>query len=272
MSDDDSNVETTAEHMGHDVVDVTIDGAIGHVVLNRPKAMNAITVALGARLEQALIDLADKVNVIVIRGAGGNFSVGGDFRELERLRADGAEALRPLFENFGRACATIADLPVPVVAAVEGYAMAGGFELMQACDVAFVHAEAKIADNHANFGQVPGGGGSQRLPRIVGTQRALGHILGGDRISGAQAVEWGLAYRCLPAADFDGAVHEFAARLADKDRTALSKIKSLVYEGMALPLGDGLALELAAVVEHVGGGAAGAGIEQFTKQGKRDEA
>lgn len=241
------------------------DGAVGHILLNRPRAMNAITVELGLRLEQALKDLAGSVHVIVVRGAGGDFSVGGDFRELERLRAEGPGALAPLFDNFGRACASIPGLPVPVVAAVEGHAMAGGFELMQACDVALVSADAKIADNHANFAQIPGGGGSQRLPRLAGRQRALGHILSGERLTGEEAVAWGLAYRSFPPGDFEAGVAGFAAALAAKDRDVLGKIKRLVHEGLAMPLDDGLALERAMVIEHVGGGSAGAGIAGFTR-------
>jgi enoyl-CoA hydratase/carnithine racemase len=219
------------------------------VLLDRPDAMNAISVELGAQLEQTLARLAGEVSVIVIRGAGGNFSVGGDFKQMQQLRARGAEALTPLFANFGRACASIETLPVPVVAVVEGYAMAGGFELMQACDIVLVHENAVMSDTHLNFAQIPGGGGTQRLPRLVGRQRALAHILTGDRLSGQQAVEWGLAYKCLPANGFDEAVAEFVANLAKKDRTALGKAKSLVYQGLRVV--DGLELERRTVVDHV---------------------
>lgn len=247
------------------VVTTGEDGPVGHIVLNRPEAMNAITVELGEQLERALRSLARTATVIVIRGAGGNFSVGGDFKELARLRESGPDALRPLFENFHRACNTIAELPVPVVAVVEGYAMAGGFELMQASDIALVRADAKLADNHANYGQIPGGGGSQRLPRLIGRQRALGHILSGERITGRQAAEWGLAYRSFETEEFTDGVDAFVARLAEKDRTALGKIKRLVRRGLTMAEADGLAMELNAVVEHVGGDAAGSGIASFTE-------
>ncbi|MFE2996906.1 enoyl-CoA hydratase/isomerase family protein [Nocardia sp. NPDC059246] len=249
------------------VVTTRVEGVVGYATLDRAEAMNAITVDLGAQLERALRALAAEVNVIVVRGAGGNFSVGGDFHELERLRAEGAAALRPLFENFGRACAAIAELPVPVVAVVEGYAMAGGFELMQACDVALVRSDAKLADNHANFGQIPGGGGSQRLPRLVGRQRALGHILSGERLSGTQAEQWGLAYRSFAPEEFEDGVRTFVTRLAGVERAALAGIKRLVYQGLRLPLEDGLAMELDTVIGHVAGDSAGAGISTFT-QGK----
>lgn len=254
---------TGASSDQHGVVRTRVSGAIGHVLLNRPDAMNAVTVELGQELEKAFDELAGSVTTIVVRGAGGNFSVGGDFHELQALRAEGPAALAPLFENFGRACSRIAELPVPVVCLVEGYAMAGGFELMQSCDIALVSSDAKIADNHANFAQVPGGGSSQRLPRLVGRQRALGHVLSGDRLSGAQAAEWGLAYKSFPAEEFETGAEQFVERLAYKDRTALSKIKRLVYEGLRMPLEQGLQLERSTVVEHVCGGAAREGIRGF---------
>jgi enoyl-CoA hydratase/carnithine racemase len=251
-------------------VAVRVEGRIGHILLNRPGAMNAITVELARQLAAALPELAERVAVIVIRGAGGNFCVGGDFHELQRLRADGPAALLPLFEGFAAVCAAIAELPVPVVAAVEGYAMAGGFELMQACDIAVVRADAVLADNHVNFGQIPGGGGSQLLPRLVGRQRALGHLLTGERVSGAQAAEWGLAYRSLPADEFEAGVAALLDRVAAKDPVALRKIKNLVYRGSGMPLPAGLAMELASVVEHVVSDGAGAEITAFTK-GARHE-
>lgn len=246
---------------------VSIEGAVGTITLDRPEAYNAITIALAQALGRALRTLGDDpaVNVIVIRGAGGNFSVGGDFKELERLRADGVEAMRELFESFRAACQTIAAVQVPVIAAVEGYALAGGFELMQAADIALVHEDAKLGDNHTNFGQVPGGGSSQRLPRLVGRQRALGLILTGDRLTARQAVEWGLAYRALPAESFDAEVDALAARLAGKSREALERCKRLVHDGLGRRLDEGLELELAAVLEHLQSDTAAQGIESFTR-------
>ena len=243
-----------------------VDGAVGHVVLNRPAAMNAITIDLATGLERALVELAPQVNVIAIRGAGGNFSVGGDFKELGALRERGPDAMAELFAAFGRACDRVGEVDVPVVAIVEGYAMAGGFELMQASDIALVAEEARLADNHSNFGQVPGGGGSQRLARLVGRQRASAHILTGERLSGRDAAAWGLAYRAVPAAELDGAAAELLETLAGKSREAQARTKRLIRDGLEQPLADGLALERRVVVEHLTGDAAGAGIESFTNR------
>ena len=156
-----------------------------------------------------------------------------------------------LFAAFGRACELIARLPVPVIAAVEGHALAGGFELMQSCDVVLVRDDARIGDHHTRFAMIPGGGGTQRLPRLVGRQRALSLILTGDSLTGAEAVAWGLAYRSAPADSFDQLVTETAERLAAKDRRSVAAIKGLVADGLELPLAEGLAQEREAVVEHL---------------------
>jgi enoyl-CoA hydratase/carnithine racemase len=240
------------------------DARVAHVLLNRPHARNAITVALAEGLRDVLGAAARTADVIVIRGAGGHFSAGGDFHEVSRLRAEGPASLRRLFETFIGACELIAELPVPVVAAVEGYAMAGGFELVQSVDIALVRDDAVLADNHVNFGMIPGGGGSQRLPRIVGLPRALGHIMTGERLTGAEAAAWGLVYRAVPAAEFEPALDALVANLAAQDGVALARVKHLVRTGLRGSLTDGLASEVEASLVHLGGGQAGAGIGRFT--------
>ena len=204
--------------------------------------MNAITVALGRELERAVRRLGDEARVIVIRGAGGNFCVGGDFHELERLRNAGEGALAELFDSFRAACAAVREVPVPVIGAVQGNAMAGGFELLQACDIAIVADDARLADNHANFGQVPGGGGSQRLPRIVGRQRALAHMLTGDRLTGSEAAAWGLAYRAVPADALETTVDEI--RKAGGQAHASGMHTALVIAGLGLAAASALAFAL----------------------------
>jgi enoyl-CoA hydratase/carnithine racemase len=259
-------------------VTATVNGAqvlvrraerVGYLTLNRPEAMNAITVRLGAELEAGVRELAPLVDVIVIRGAGGNFCVGGDVPELDRLRGQGREALGELFLAFRRALTAIAEVSVPVLAVVEGNAVAGGFELIQACDLAVVAADARLADIHARFGQIPGGGSTQRLPRIVGQPRALGLILTGDRISGAEAASWGLVYRAVPGDRLDQEVSELVARLIGGSRAALAASKRLVREAAGLPLEEGLDRELAAVLDHLVGPAGDAAVAAFTARGGR---
>ncbi|MHC1563351.1 enoyl-CoA hydratase/isomerase family protein [Actinomycetospora sp. C-140] len=244
-----------------DVVLTRLDGEVGHVVLNRPHARNAITIALADGVHDALVDLAGRARVIVVRGAGGHFCAGGDVEEVTRLGA--SDELRGLFDAFHRACSVVATLPVPVVAAVEGSATAGGFELAQAADVVVVRDDALLADNHARLGQVPAGGGSQRLPRLLGAQRALTHILLGERLSGTEAVALGLAWRSAPAAGFEALVDDVVARLLRADPAATARTKALVHEGLRGSLEDGLARETEVVLEHLADPAVSARLQGF---------
>lgn len=261
--------DSTLAAAAETVVLTEVSDGVGTITLNRPDRMNAITVELGARLHLALIETAARAKVIVVRGSGGNFCAGGDFHELERLRAVGREAMAPLFANFRAACDLIGELPVPVICAVEGYATAGGFELAQAADIVLVHENAVLADIHSKYGQVPGGGSTQRLARLVGRQRALAHILTGDRLSADDAVTWGLAYRKYSADEFDSGVASFAQKLAARDPSALSTTKRLVYQGLSASLADGLSLEFEAVLDHLAKPSAGAGIGSFTTGSNR---
>jgi enoyl-CoA hydratase/carnithine racemase len=247
------------------VVQRRIADGVAQITLNRPERMNAVTVELAVQLEGALRDLSAEptVNVIVIRGAGRNFCAGGDVSEVERLRSDGPAQLRTLFDAFRRACDVIAVVDVPVVAAVEGVAMAGGFELMQAADIVIVSNDAKVADSHINFGMIPGGGSTQRLPRLVGRQIASGLLLSGDCLSGLDAVRIGLAYRSFAPDDFDSGMQDFVTRLAARDRTATVAIKKLVSRALSCSLGEGLDDEIAAVVKHV----ADHGVDELRRVG-----
>lgn len=250
-------------------VAVSAEAGIGRITLDRPDQLNAVNVELGVELQRAIRRLGDDptVNVILIRGAGGNFCAGGDFAEVERLREQGPDALRTLFVAFRDACDAIADVDVPVVVAVEGVAAAGGFELLQAADVVLVSDEARIADNHVRFGMIPGGGSTQRLPRLVGSQQAMGLLLSGDRLSGVDAVRLGLAYRCFPQSEFDNATEQFVTTMAGRERSALVAIKRLVVAGMRKPLAAGLDDELDAVVTHISQGAGRNGASAFSRRG-----
>src|SRR5882757_8832961 len=156
---------------------------------------------------------------------------------------------------------------VPVVAAVEGVAAAGGFELMQAADVVLVSDDARISDNHIRFGMIPGGGSTQRLPRLIGRQRAMGVLLSGDRLSGADAVRLGLAYRSFPRDRFDDEIELFVSAMAGRDRGALTAIKHLVTSGLGLPVAAGLDDEITAVVRHISEGAGRNGASAFSERG-----
>ncbi len=202
-----------------------VQGGVAHLLLNRPAARNTITLGLARALHDALSDAAVYADLIVLRGAGGHFCAGSDVGETARLRDQGPDAVRPLVESFLGACRLIGELPVPVVAVVEGTAVAAGFDLVQSVDIAIVRDDALLADRGADS--------SPRLLRLVGAPRAMGHLLTGDRISGRQAAEWGLVYRSAPPAVFEREVAALIGNLEGRDRAALAHIKQLVRAGGA---------------------------------------
>jgi 2-(1,2-epoxy-1,2-dihydrophenyl)acetyl-CoA isomerase len=226
-------------------------GPVGYVVLDRPHARNAITVELARDLADAITDLAGRHRIIVLRGAGSDFCVGGDVGALAQLHARGRDATAELFAAFRTACRAVETAPVPVIAAVHGHAVAGGFELVQCCDLAVVAADARIADIHCRYGQVPGGGSTQRLPRIVGRQRAMGLILTGETITGRQAADWGLAYRVAEPDELDQAVDEVVNLLLANPAPAMARSKYLVRRALAGSLEAGLDLETRHVLDHL---------------------
>lgn len=241
---------------------VEAGAGVGWVTLNRPEQTNALSPELAVELESALRSLAERVDVIVLRGAGGNFCAGADLKFMRQARVD-VGLMRDFVSEVGAAVNLIERLPVPVVAAIEGYCLAGGFEIMQACDFAVAAEGAVIGDAHASFAQLPGAGGTVRIPRWIGRQNALGVLLTGDRFSGAEAAARGLIYRAFADAEFEQQVSALATRMAGHGRGELSALKRTVVDLYELPLDDALARERDLFVEHVTGPIGGAGLERF---------
>lgn len=214
------------------------------VVINRPEAMNALSKGLRARLHETLqaLDADPDIRVMILTGAGERaFSAGLDLKELgsdpEGMRA--ANATDPA-ENPARA---VLACRKPVIAAVNGVAITGGFELALACDVVIASASARFADTHARVGITPGWGLSQKLPRLIGPYRAKELSLTGDFIDAHTAYEWGLVNRVVEPDDLLGAARKLAADMAQIDADMLILQKALIDDGYALSLQDGLALE-----------------------------
>jgi len=228
-----------------------LDGRVGRITLNRPAAKNAITVELSHGLAAAVRELEPDVDVIVIRGAGGTFCAGGDVAQLDALRAKGRDDLATMFTAFRDARSSIAKAEVPVVAVVEGHAVAGGFELLQSCDIVLAAESAVFSDIHARFGQIPGGGGTQLLPRLVGLARASALVLTGDALTARQAQEWGLVYEVAPDDGLDAALAALISRLTRGSRAARTQSKRLMRQGLEVPLEDGLDLEAEVVLDHI---------------------
>lgn len=224
-----------------ELVTIERDGALAIVTLNRPQAMNALSADLRSQLAQAvdMLEADDDIRVMIVTGAGEKaFTAGLDLKELGG--------------NAGDAALTIAsDDPVqslgrfsgPIIGAINGVAITGGFELALACDVLIGTPNTRFADTHARVGILPGWGLSQKLTRALGPSRAKEVSLTGNFISAAQALEWGLINHIVePDALLDKAralAHDMLSCVPE----TLAAYKKLMDDGYALNFGAGLELE-----------------------------
>jgi enoyl-CoA hydratase/carnithine racemase len=198
------------------------------ITLDRPDELNSLTLELLAELRGVCdrIEVDQEIRVAVITGAGRAFSVGADIHLLQRAfdPADRA-ALHTFVDAVNGTLLRLEALPVPVVAAVNGLARAGGFELLLACDLAIAADDARIGDVHSAFGMMPGGGSTHRLPRRIGPLRAAELIYTSRWLDGPTAARMGLVLRSVPTAELRGAVEALVADLVDKPRGVLGAIK-----------------------------------------------
>jgi len=253
--------------MAFDTVTCAVDGGIARVVLNRPAQLNAISPELLEDLDRAcaVVERDPGVRVVTLTGAGRVFCAGADLKAVRALVGD-PERWNGFLRLWHRVFNRIEALPVPVVAGVHGLALAGGLELTLVADLVVLDAAARLGDQHANFGLVAGGGGSQRLPRLVGARRAKELMLLGGWLDAEQALAWGLVNRVAPAGGVAAAVEELARALAQKSAAASRTVKTLVARGLGLPLADGLELELRLAGEHMRSADAAEGLRAFAEK------
>ena len=216
---------------------------VATVTLNRPEAMNALSKALRRELYETFTALNDDdaVRAVVLTGAGRAFTAGLDLKELgsdpEGMRAANATTAD---ENPVLA---IESCRKPVVGAINGVAITGGFEVALACDVLIASTEARFADTHARVGILPGWGLSQKLSRLIGIYRAKELSLTGNFLDARTAEAWGLVNRVVESADLLPTAQKLAADMASVPPATLAAYKALIDEGFALDYGAGLAHE-----------------------------
>ena len=231
--------------MSNDELLVERDGPVALITVNRPAVLNALSFQLLDTLRRTFQDLQTDaaVRAVVITGAGEkSFIAGADINELARQTpvtgsnvAQRGQALFTLIETLGK----------PVIAAVNGYALGGGCELALACTIRLAADTARFGQPEINLGIIPGYGGTQRLPRLVGAGRALEMMLVGAPISAADALRIGLVNRVVPASELLPAAKALAAQLAAQAPIAVRYILEAAHRGLGMTLADGLALEAA---------------------------
>jgi enoyl-CoA hydratase len=218
------------------------------VTLNRPDALNSLSPEMVAELLAAFED-ADRdrsLRAVVLTAAGRAFCAGADLKAVEAMGGDGdaARATAPFLDEVRKLMTRIERLRLPVIAAVNGLALAGGLELVLCCDLVVAADTAKLGDAHAKYGLLPGGGGSARLPRKVGPTRAKYMMFTAGHFPAAELQQWGLVTEVAPAAELDAAVERLLERIVDKSPLGLERMKRLVDDSLDQPLEVALTAEL----------------------------
>lgn len=226
-----------------DTVLVDIADRIATLTINRPDKLNALNEATRSRLVDLFADLAsnDDVRVAVITGAGEKaFIAGADIGEFA-----GRTPVQQFGVMRGRNAFQAADnFPKPLIAAINGFCLGGGCELAMACDIRIASERAKLGQPEINLGLLPGGGGTQRLPRLVGLGQAYKLIYSGELIPASEALRIGLVDEVVPPDELDTRAKELASTIAAKSPVALRLIKEAVRASVRSPLDEGLRHEI----------------------------
>lgn len=229
--------------MDYENIIVETRDEIGYVTVNRPKVMNALSIATVKELMEAFEVLrADEgVKVIILTGAGEkSFVAGADIKEFQSLCPDEA---RDYAKRGQKLLSLIERLGKPVIAAVNGFALGGGCEIAMACTFRVASDNAKLGQPEVTLGLIPGYGGTQRLPRLVGKGRAMEMILSGKLIDAATGASWGLVNRVVPQAELMETCEKLAKTIALQAPIAIKYCLEAVNSGVNLTLEEGQVLE-----------------------------
>jgi len=252
-----------------DPVLTSIQDGVGVLELNRPDKFNCLSSAIVAGIDDALtaFERDRAVRAVLIRAKGKNFCTGADLDEVLAARKDKND-LTAFIVGGHRLLRRLEESRLPVVAAVQGLCLAGGLELMMSCDVVFAAHSARIGCQHARYGLVPGWGGTQRLPRLVGLRRALDLMYSGRWLTAAEALAFGLVNHVAADDVMANSAADYCAALARKSADGLATMKRLARSGIDETLPDGLALEQGAVVDALMSRDVSEGLAAF--QGRRE--
>ncbi len=222
------------------------------ITMNRPQAMNSITPEVLKGIESAL-DMATSENgvrAVVITGTGRAFCAGADLKYVQSQTSDGTAGASQFLDAVLATMNRLASFPMPVIAAVNGMALAGGLELVLCCDLVIAARSAKLGDAHANYGLLPGGGGSVRLPRKIGPTRAKYLLYTGDFVAADELLAAGLVNAVVDDGELIPAVEALVAKLVGKSPLGLRRMKALIDDGLGQPIESALRLELLASEVH----------------------
>jgi enoyl-CoA hydratase/carnithine racemase len=257
------NAKTVSSPSSTVLVDVRHTGAV-EIWLNRPERLNA----LGVEMVNALLKviggaLAVGATALVIRAKGRGFCAGADLKERQTM----AEVERHAHNRaINAAVNALEAAPVPTIAVINGIAMGGGLELALGCDIRIAAESAQLGLSEARIGAIPGAGGTQRLPRLIGISRALDMMYTGEPIAAKKALDIGLVNACVADQGLDTAVSRYIDVLGSRSPSAARTLKNVVYEGMQSSLLHGLECERRALRTILGSADYAEGLAAFAEK------
>jgi enoyl-CoA hydratase/carnithine racemase len=272
----DSEPPAMSTHVSASLTDdpalLRIEGPIATITLNRPAAFNSIDLSIAKKLEQlsAEVEASDEIRVLVIEGEGRAFCAGGDLQTIGAAAA--ADAIAPvvgeLLQHYHAFITTLRRMPKIVLASVHGSAAGAGLSLAFVADLCISAEDARFTPAYAKLGVSPDGGGTAGLAASVGTRRALQIFLAEDSFSAAQARDWGLVVKVVPAAELKAATRELALRLAQNAPAALTATKALIHRSHVTPIEQQLDAERDAIIDCMHTDEFRAAVMKFTSKGK----
>lgn len=241
------------------------EGAVGVLTISRPDALNALNAEVLNELEKIITELEtdEKILAVVITGEGKAFVAGADIAAM----ADMTEAEAKAFAELGhRVFGRLSRARFVSIAAVNGFALGGGLELAQACDIRVASTKAKFGQPEVNLGVTPGFGGTQRLAKIIGLGNALYLLLTGEMIDAETALRMGLVSAVYEPDDLLPKAKELAGKVAQKGPLSLTKVKEAVREGLHLSTDEGCTIEARVFAECFASGEAREGMKAFLEK------
>jgi enoyl-CoA hydratase len=248
---------------------VELEDKVLKLQLNRAEALNALDPEIVDGISQALDRYVDdpQLTCVLIEGRGRAFCAGADLKAARQRASVGAEeASRQFVARVSSLMRRIELFPAPVIAVVDGLAIAAGLEIVLACDLVLASDSSRFGDGHANFGLLPGAGGSVRLSRRIGALRAKQMMFTADLIDARTALAWGLISSVVEPSELSGARTALIAKLATKSPLGLRRMKRLVDEGLELGLEPALEHETQMSALHMNSFDRSEGLAAFTEK------
>lgn len=225
--------------MTYETIDFKVEGGIARLTLNRPDRLNSFTIQMHEEVADAL-DKLEGARTLVLTGAGRGFCAGQDLNDRAVAPGGAVDLGESLELRYNPLVRRLTELPMPVIARVNGVAAGAGANIALACDIVIAARSAKFIQSFANIGLVPDSGGTWMLPRLIGQARAMGLALTGEPLPAERAAEWGMIWKAVEDERLDSEVDALAARFAAGPTLGLATTKRAIRESWGAALSDHL--------------------------------